>query len=400
MSTVYSAGPQALGYLYQVRYGLFALLREGRVDLSVSIENLDDIDLSAATGPMTLEQLKHHLSRTATLTDTGPDIWKTLRIWSDELRTGLWDPRDVNLHLVTTATAPWGSAAWYLRGGVERDPERAGDLLIAAAGASKSQDSALQSAFTAFRNLSDPDRLRLLNAIVILDQYHDITDLEGEIRKHIRFAAPPEGQLLDRVYHELEGWWFGLVVEHLLRKSTHPIAYLTVNQKLWAITEDLQRDRLPISYADAEPDYAIDPSADSRNFVHQLRVLNVSTSRIKRAILDYYRAFEQRTSWLKDHLLIDDELVVYERRLVDAWTGLKLALEDDLLSDDAQDAACVEVGKQLLRWMETEAKIPIRRDVVDEFVMRGSFHILANEEAPRVYWHPKFLERLKMILAS
>ena len=401
MPSSFAAGPQALGYLYQVRHALLTLLQAKRDDLSVSIERLDDIDVSGADGPLTLAQLKHHIGRPASLTDTSKDLWKTLRVWSEELSTGKWDPDSVELQLVTTASAPVNSAAWFLRPGAERDPSRAADLLLSAAAASQSQDSAMKNSFAAFNGLGDPDRARLLGSMKIFDGAPDVLDLKQEIKLAIRIAAPPgEPALHDRVYNELEGWWFDRAVEHLVDASATPIPLAVVRQKLWDITADLKPSRLPISYAEAEPDYLIDPDSDPRLFVRQLRLLGVHVDRVRRAILDYYRAFEQRTDWLDLHLLIDDELKGYERRLIDAWMGLKLRLEDEMLPDGAKEEDCVRVGRRLLGWVESEASIPIRADVVDGFVMRGSFHILANrKKQPHVYWHPKFAERMSTLLS-
>jgi hypothetical protein len=400
MASKFSAGPQALGYYYQARYALYLLLRQSQPAASVAIERLDDIEVSAGSSVTTLAQLKHHITRVAQLTDTSADLWKTLRIWSTQLTERQWDPHQIALDLVTTAIAPEGSAAWYLRDSRDRDTNRADELLLAAAADSKSRAQAMKESFAAFRNLSDPERRQLLNATTILDESENIVDLSSAIRQQIRAAAPPEPNKLDRVYNELEGWWFGIVVEHLAGGSSLPISQLTVYQKLWSITEELKRDNLPISYADAVPDHVVNPETDERIFVRQLRTLNVNTDRIKRAILDYYRAFEQRSSWVSEQLILDEEVTTYEKRLIDEWHALKLALEDELLSPAKLDTECVDLGRRLLKWVETEADIPIRSDVVDKFVMRGSYHMLANEEKPRVHWHPLFLESLTEILAS
>jgi hypothetical protein len=60
----------------------------------------------------------------------------------------------------------------------------------------------------------------------------------------------------------------------------------------------------------------------------------------------------------------------------------------------------LSLGVELLDWMELKANFPIRREmpIGHEYVMRGSFHRLADADAPRVYWHPKFLEQLAAIL--
>lgn len=101
MSTPFSAGPQAIGYLHQARYALLALLRENREEAAVVIEGLDDIEIQDITGTVQLDQLKHHLKGRATLTNTSPELWKTIRIWASQLRSGAWNSGVVRLHLVT-----------------------------------------------------------------------------------------------------------------------------------------------------------------------------------------------------------------------------------------------------------------------------------------------------------
>jgi hypothetical protein len=36
----------------------------------------------------------------------------------------------------------------------------------------------------------------------------------------------------------------------------------------------------------------------------------------------------------------------------------------------------------------------------DDYVMRGSYHMLANKDEPPVYWHPKFLEQFREVVAE
>ena len=133
--------------------------------------------------------------------------------------------------------------------------------------------------------------------------------------------------------------------------------------------------------------------------MRQLQAIEVNTERIKRAILDYYRAYTQRSSWVRNQLIIDDDLEAYERKLVDAWGAMKDALRDEIMSDDMQEVACIQLGRRLLRWAETDVSIRIRPQVEERFIIRGSYHILANGHPPRVYWHPKFIERLEEMLS-
>jgi hypothetical protein len=402
MTTPFSAGPQAIGYLHQVRYALYALLRENHDydEAAVVIEGLDDIEVSGKSGSIRLDQLKHHIRGSAKLTDASPDLWKTIRIWSSQMRNKNWEPTTTRLSLVTTATTTEGTAAWYLQAHNERNVAKARELLLKVISTSRTRDKAILDAFTAFESLSEREQMHMLRAVTIFDGAHTITDLPSLIKQQIRFAAPPSGTMLDRLYETLEGWWFARAVEHLVQSSQEPITLMYLRRKLWSITDRLQEDNLPIDYAEALPDTGIDPDTDDRVFVQQLRCLAIKHERIKQAILDYYRAFKQRARWVDEDLVGDDEVITYERKLVDMWNHYRLEQLDDVPDQDlASDEQCQTLGRELLRRTQ-DVDIRIRPNVDERFLLRGSYHILANMELPRVYWHPKFLERLVELLTS
>ena len=403
MTTPFSAGLQAVGYLHQIRHALYALLLESNPGAAVVIEGLDDIEVRDAQGPVRLDQLKHHIKDRAKLTDASTDLWKTLRIWATQMRGGSWDPSIIKLQFITTAEAAPETAAWHLKNQEEgnRDPARARDLLLQAIAASRTNDKAILAAFTAFQALLEREQLNLLRAVTIFDGAPTILDLPALIKQRIQWAAPPSGALLDQLFEALEGWWFACAVEHLMKSSQEPLDFMMLRTKLWSITRQLGEDNLLITHAEAIPDYVVDPESDERIFVRQLRCLEISTDRIKQAILDYYRASEQRASWVRQDLLVNDEVLAYERRIVDEWETYRLALLDERLDQDLDvEAHCKAIGKDILLWAQITADIRIRPYVTDRFVLRGSFHILADADQPRLYWHPKFLERLEELLKS
>jgi hypothetical protein len=113
----FSASDASLGYLYQVRLALLLALRrlKAEPDFLVGIETLDDVTFETTSGdPKDLLQTKHHRIGTGSLTDASPDIWKTLRIWFEGHASSVI-PATAKLYLVTTGTAPDGTAASYLR---------------------------------------------------------------------------------------------------------------------------------------------------------------------------------------------------------------------------------------------------------------------------------------------
>ncbi|WP_162427266.1 ABC-three component system protein [Pontibacter pudoricolor] len=394
MSTPFSAGPQGLGYYYQARHALYAIIQDEREEVSIIIEGLDDV-VTQHSGGMTLDQLKHHINRTATLTLSSPDIWKTIRVWSNGLSENRWNPSTVVLHLITTAFIPTNSEVAYLSNGHQRDIKKAHVALLGVANNSSNQ--ALVSSFDAFKALSKVQQLSLLEAMFIFDQSPTIAELPLLIKKKIRWGIRSEH--LDSVYERLEGWWFDKVVDRLLGNNGSEITQLDVIDKVHAINEQFKINSLPIDYENSEPDEEYILAQDERLFVHQLNLLKVNTQRIRQCISDYYKAFEQRARWVREDLLIDNELEEYEIRLVREWKRYVAILEDEL--SPVSDEDMIAFGKKMLLNFET-VDIPIRKEMPlgHEYVMRGSYQILADLKPPRIYWHPKCLEKLDDLIAQ
>jgi hypothetical protein len=401
MATNFSAGPQMLGYLHQVRYALYSLLADQRGDTMLYVEDLDDV-AKKSQGIDTLEQLKHHTVEDATINEFSSELWSTLRVWFTSWDEGKLKPEEARLCLITTATAQAGSSVAKLRAGAARDVKGARERLMEIAIAGKNK--ALTDAFEALlaethtgkeRSFVDIDRL--LDVVVVIDQAMTIDQVAPKIKQLI---IGIHSYNLDALYNRLEGWWFDKVVKHLLGGSEKPISQYEVKEQVAEIGYSLHPESLPIDYEDYELTPLQETEGKSRLFVQQLGAINIVGARLYNAVVDYYRAFEQRSKWTRDTLLIDDDLLKYEKRLVREYQRQMAILESKMaLTSDAEH---VRFGTTLLDWMELTANIPIRREmpVGHEYVMRGSFHMLADEDAPRVLWHPKFLEQLATILKT
>ena len=90
------------------------------------------------------------------------------------------------------------------------------------------------------------------------------------------------------------------------------------------------------------------------------------------------------------------ELDKYEKRLAEEWELVFEAMRDDL-GDDATEEAKEMAARSVLAWAE-RTTIPIRPNVTEPFVSRGSFHMLSDEQ--RIGWHPEFRRRLALILSA
>lgn len=360
------------------------------------IEGLDDIALTHPGGHVNLEQLKHHVTSIADLTDSSSDLWKTLRVWSTALKAGTIDGASTSLTLLTTGVAGAHSIAAMLRDDDVRDEAKALEGLRRVA--STSTNAALAPSFRAFAGLARGQQEELISAVRILDSATDIVGLDVRIRERLLFSAQP--QYVAAVQQRLEGWWFSRVAEQLINGSTEPIPQLRVQEMVAEIAAEYRDDSLPITFLQRLP-AAIDPDSDDRLFVRQLREITSSNERLEFAIVDYYRAFEQRAEWVREHLLVDTDLEAYESRLCDELRRHRLALEDELALDRSNADSCKSFGLKLYNWAQS-AHLPIRPRVTEPYVTRGSFHMLANCDEPelRVWWHPLFLDRLRAIAGS
>ncbi len=389
----YSAADPTLGYLYQVRSALLWALRRLKTEpeFLASLETLDDVAFETTEGdPEELLQLKHHRVTTGSLTDSSPDIWKTLRIWFEGHASGKL-PLTANLFIVTTGKAPDGAAASYLRTS-NRDVAAAQFLLDATALSSSNKTN--KKSYQAYLASSTSNRTALLEKVVVLDAAPNVLELEVELKQELYWAVKREHH--SAFLQRLEGWWLRRVLQQLTDVTDERIGSVELEAKMSDLREQFKHDALPID--DDLLDFTLDDATRSAHensiFVKQLDLIKAGKRRIAAAIRDYYRAFEQRSRWVRDDLVVGMDLQKFEKRLIEEWELIFEAMRDDLgnaATAEAQQAA----ARSVLSWAEQTA-ISIRPAVTEPFVSRGSFHMLSDDT--RIGWHPDFKDRLDLLL--
>ncbi|MFQ6753525.1 ABC-three component system protein [Cereibacter sphaeroides] len=387
-NSVHGAAQSAAGYLYQARLALAECLRYAYSEstIEIAIERLDDVSFEKNGAPLELLQTKHHLKKAGDLSDGSVDLWKTLRVWAHAISGDPSLPGRTRFVLVTTAKAPEGSAAAHLRpegsGLTARDPAVATRLLMAASEASS--NFGLQKSIEAFKGLSPAIRYELVAAIEVLDRAALISDIGVTIEERLRMMAPRGKAALAR--EQLEGWWWPRICAALQADTPGTISVLEVEQKLDDIRDGLKRDSLPLDLEHVEPSPAELASFDEMRFVKQLQSIGIGGVRLEYAKRDFYRASVQRSRWVRESLLFDDEVGRFEHRLIEEWQP-RFAQMCDALTDWCDTAALHTSGQKLYGWVEAEARFPIRSQTV-RFLTVGSYQILADDL--RVGWHRDF----------
>ena len=255
--------------------------------------------------PSALLQTKHHRSRVASLADASPDLWKSLRVWFAGNASAVI-PAGTSLYLLTTATAPNGSVAAHLRSN-SRNLDAALQGLVTTAQSSTNRDNA--SAYKAFLNTSIKSRKAILENVIVIDAAPDVIDIDRELRTEIFWAVKPKYQ--EAFLERLEGWWLRRALKQLASIAEGDrILSEEIEAQMFDLSEQFGPDSLPIDEDLLE--FTLDEATHSAHsesvFVQQLNLIKAGKRRIAAAIRDYYRAFQQRSRWLRTDLLLIGDL--------------------------------------------------------------------------------------------
>ena len=395
----YSAGEQGLGYIYQPRFALLRLL-ELPESTSVLIEKDDDLDFLDTDGVKTLGSLKHKAAGDR-LTDLSTDFWKSVRIWLTRYNRDGRSDSSLRFFLFTTGEVAETSFLRHFLSAYPRKEDTERPLAELACEVLDKTKSVLISAIAQeFRRLNEDEMEDFLSRIVIIDSVPRIVDIPSIIKDQRMRSIRREHR--NAIFERLEGWWNETIVRLLSGQRLEPIFGNEISDKLFALADEYKSDNLPINFRGKEPEGDIDAINDPRLFVVQLRAIGIASNRIRNAILDYYRAFEQRSLWAREDLLVAGEMEEYEDRLVDEWSRYRDVVFESL-DENSAESVLQEAGKALYQWADLESgnnsTLRIRERVTEPYVIRGGFHLLANiRPTPRLYWHPRFLSRIGDLL--
>lgn len=399
MSNPYDASASLLGYLYQCRAALLLALREGRreLDLKIYIERFDDVAFGAENDIYKRIQLKHSLATTKSLSDRSPDLWKTLRIWSEGVFTKDIELGSSALVLITSALAAPDSVAAGL-GLADRQEQGVLTALDAIAHSGGSTENA--AGYDAFLSLTYSQKRRLIEAIHVYTGQGDINAAKAALTEELIWIV--NRKFASAFLERLEGWWINRVIDQLTGRTFDPIHRDELEARVLDIAGQFEAENLTIDYILASPLEGVNADADERIFVQQLRLIAISNPRIAAAILDYYRAVQQRSRWLSEDQLLFEELERYEERLVDEWRRKYNQMLEDAGSKSTVEADHAAAGRWLYNWFQDQADIPIRPRCHEPYVQRGTYHLLAGDEneGPRVGWHPEFLSRIRELISK
>lgn len=396
----HGAAASALGYLYQFDWALIEALEAypALAGRRLSIEVLDDLAWEGGGVPTTLEQLKHRGAQVGALTDKQEDVWSTVEVWLDAGPAA--DAEGPELKLVTTQVAQTGSAMEALRLRSDGSPPSAEMVSAAAdrleAAAQSSRASSTARARTRFLALGRAERVALLSRVRVLDGALPIDALPQRLVHAVGQAMPRVGQ--DLFIEQLRGWWSTAVRRLLIDAVTLRVD--DVHAEVSRLRDLYTPTNLPTTVFEDDVRQFVGAGA-ARRFVRQLEWVGHGARYIELAILDYYRAYEQRARWAMEDLIGLDDLELFERRLRESWARrFEEAVAE--LPASASEADKAQAGRRLLTEVMNDSSILVREHYREEFFARGTRHYLADGDdlESAIGWHPEFRRHLAALLGA
>ncbi|SDH66653.1 ABC-three component system protein [Chitinophaga filiformis] len=387
MDSIFSASEPSLGYLYQIRYGLMLIVAEGNEDAKLLLEKIDDISIETLDS-LQVYQTKLHISSVANLTNASTDLWKTIRVWSEGIKTGTLNAETDLFNLITTAVASIDTIPYKLKQNTHKDRNIDEILLSLKEVAQSSTNATNKPAYESFLSLSEDQQKNLIKKLTIVDASIDINEAKKLILHEVRHYSLKKESL----YERLEGWFMGEAILQLQGLRDF-ITAKEVSSKIMDIADTFKSDNLP-------NDFNVPITSDEtqlgqyRNkiFVKQMELIGSGPKAINNSISDYHRSFSQKSRWLREGLIHPDDEISYNKKLKEDWERKFTIIADSVDTDD--DEIQKNKGKAFFEthYITQYPQIHIKERFKEQYMVTGSCHMLSDKK--EVGWHPDFNNKL------
>jgi hypothetical protein len=382
----HTAAPQLGGYLFQIQRALMRLfdLAEGQ---TLGIEIIDDLHITQDGTLVEAGQVKLHTGATVpALSDGSADLWKTLGIWARAIASGEipLDPLRQLVLITNAPVAPDSIGAMIIAGA------SAEDVVAALLAIRRPRGATLAADFEAVHNLASDKRLAMVDRLRILADVPDLANSTEALRRKLARLGFHE-QSLDKAVEEFCGWMWRKVTDRLTSGGGALITEAEFQSAWRDIRDHLPGAALPARFAGVMPDEAALVGQADAIYVRQLGLVNASDAARLRSMQNYFRAGNERNTWVAQGEILPDRLTAYDRELVERWRPKFDNMRDDL-AGSADIDALQRAGLAHFREIEDLA-IPIQDGWYHRYLTSGTFHLLAN--ALQVGWHPQYVARLQ-----
>ena len=388
MESVFSAIEPSLGYLYQVRYGLMLIVSEENEDAKLLIEQIDYISIETPDN-LNVYQTKLHIKSKANLTDASSDLWKTLRVWCEGIKSGQLNPENCLFNLITTEIASKDTLPYKLKqdASEERDIDEIQKLLLIEA--AKTSNAKNKDAYTSFLSLTGDQQKSLIEKTTIIDASIDLNKAKAKIYHELRNSTLK----VEPLYERLEGWFIGQVILQL-QGLRNEISAKEVRVKIIDVSDRLKEDNLPNDFNTPiiKDDDQLAPYKNQK-FVRQMKLIGANQPLINHAISDYHRAFSQKSKWMREGLIDALDEIEYDKQLAEDWDRKFSIISDCKTTDNEETQKQKGNAFYVSHYVEKYPQIHIKERFKEQYMVTGSCQMLSDKK--KIGWHPDFVNKIK-----
>jgi hypothetical protein len=401
----HSAIGPALGYYYQAIFALICLFDSKNDNAYVSIETFDDVYHDDGS-QKTLHQLKHSINTDSKISIKSDELWKTLKVWCDYIKTN--DPNYGIFTLSTVATidskSPLNVLANttgnrdFLESSLIQEAQRviderkavAQENLIRISNKQKEAKLPYESKYKgceAFISLDETKRNSLLKNTRINTESFSIKDAQNEVIQKIRTGSQSKNYIT--LAESIIAWWDREAVRSLTRERNECIFFSELQEFISKKNSEIYNDGFTNDIDDLEL-----PPPDISHPIHikQLEIIDATTTQTRRSFNTELKARIQRGIWMKNNLPAASKLKNYDNLLIERWS-----YEFDEIKDVITEDQKKEKGRSLLNWSDKEAHNQVKSispHYNNPDLIRGSYQMLSKDK--RVGWHCDFDSLIKL----
>ncbi len=367
------------GFALQATRFLFHLLK-ARPDDIVSLEYFEDVGVEKADGKRIAEQDKSYLSSNP-LADRALVFWKTIRNWVDAAKMGTLPP-DQTQFVIYAPNSTMGTIATAICNATTLEEAKA--ALMSARDVLKENDTwniaeAAKEHLDVVFNSDEAIVAKVFQKIIVE------TDVESpqEALKSV-FLEKLVGE---ESYAVVITWAHGWVKERL-------DSFLESRQIARLANKDFHRPLLNFvrthDRTDILQSFAGKPSRDEvaaelvlRDYVRQLRIIEMDESDVLSAVNDFLCAAIDRTVWSDEGMISEESLETLENDLLLTWRNKRMRTLIGFADKSEKDK-----GKLIyVDCLEHTARVD-NLTTPTSFI-RGSWHALAEDLT--IGWHPEYV---------
>lgn len=366
------------GFALQATRFLFHLMKAGQEDV-VSLEYFEDVGVEKANGVRVAEQDKSYLSGNP-LTDRSVVFWKTIRNWVEAAQSGTLPP-DSTHFVIYAPKATMGAIASAINGVCTL--EQGHDALALARKTISTRDGLdiAEAAKEHVEHVFKSDET-LVTKIFRRITIETDTDIPSEALKVL---------FLDKLIGEesfgvVITWAHGWVKERLDRflesREVSRVAKKDFHRPLLNFVRTHDRINILHSVAGKPDNDAVATEIAMRDYVRQLRIIDMDESDVLSAVNDFLSAAIDRTTWSDQGMISAESLDTLESELLMTWKNKRKRTQIGYADKDEKDQGQLTY----IDCLEHTARVD-GLDTPTSFV-RGSWHALADDLT--IGWHPQY----------